>query len=440
MRLEYLLIYPGAAVVLASVVALMARRRLPDRWARGVVVLGVVLVSARLALEWREPATAAHDLQIFWEGGRDALAGRDPYADVPGEMTPIVNPPTAVPLFEAMAAVPFPWLVPLWKALISLAALGLVPLAFRALAAQSEAFDEPDPPDSPPLRGADVGCLAAAFAASDSATADIALGQLACLTAVALTAAVWAQGRRRPILAGVCLAVATVKVGTMLPVLLLFHRRSDLRTWAALAVSVAALCLLPGHAIELPTRLGEMLSLIREFSGPGQPNDITLQGPQAASIVGFEHAAYRLGLRGHGLPAIAQLVVLGGLGAWLAAVVWRRLVPRAASCSLVMLFALVFLYHRLYDALILALPLAYAVSLACSARGRRRLASALAALAMLSVLYMRRKSLQAASDWSIAHGPAGRMVQAILLPYATWAVVLAIACLYVASRRPAADR
>lgn len=179
-----------------------------------------------------------------------------------------------------------------------------------------------------------------------------------------------------------------------------------------------------------------MLSLIRELSGPGQPNDITLQGPQAASIVGFEHAAYRLGLHDRRLSAIAQFAALGGLGAWLAIVVWRRLVPRPAACSLVMLYALLFLYHRLYDALILALPLTFAVSLACSTRGRRRLASAASALAMLSVLYMRRKSLQAASDWSLAHGSAGRMVQAILLPYATWAILLAIACLYVGSRRP----
>ena len=359
-------------------------------------------------------------------------AGLDPYA-APGFFDhPFLNPPSALPLFAAFATLPLAVLVPAWKAFVSLAALGLIPLAARAPASQAD--PQPGPGDPPPLRGGEVGCLAAVFAISDTATADMQLGQLGCLTALALTAAVWAQGRRRPILAGLCLAVATLKVGTMLPaLLLLFPRRADLRSWVALIVAVAALCLLPGHVSEFPTRLGEMLTHLRELSGPGQPNDITFAGPQAVSIVGFEHTAYRLGIRDLRMASMAQFAALGLLGASLAAVVWRSRVPRPAACALVMLYAFVFLYHRVYDALVLAIPLTYAVALARSARGWRRVASGLASLTMLTILYMRRKPMQAASDWSTRHAMAGRLVQAIVLPYATWAVLLSMACLLAAT-------
>lgn len=81
----------------------------------------------------------------------------------------------------------------------------------------------------------------------------------------------------------------------------------------------------------------------------------------------------------------------------------------------------------------LAIPLTYAVALARSARGWRRVASGLASLTMLTILYMRRKPMQAASDWSTRHAMAGRLVQAIVLPYATWAVLLSMACLLAAT-------
>jgi len=69
MRLDYVLIYPGALVAIASVVALMVRRGLPDQWSWSVAGLGVVRVAARLVASCLLPLIDAHDIGIFWETG-----------------------------------------------------------------------------------------------------------------------------------------------------------------------------------------------------------------------------------------------------------------------------------------------------------------------------------------------------------------------------------
>ena len=145
-------------------------------------------------------------------------------------------------------------MVPYWASLIiwtllnSLFCLALPALARRALYSQESAFacqsGNPPAPWAPPPRVM-VG-LTAALIVSDAFAYGLFMGQLGLLTAVALLAALDSQGRGRPILAGFWLALATIKVSTMLPFLLLFHRRTDLRTWAALVVFCSALCLLAG--------------------------------------------------------------------------------------------------------------------------------------------------------------------------------------------------
>ena len=46
--------------------------------------------------------------------------------------------------------------------------------------------------------------------------------------------------------------------------------------------------------------------------------------------------------------------------------------PRAAVCSLVTLYSVVFFYHRIYDTVILTLPLVYCVGRARIEQGRSR--------------------------------------------------------------------
>jgi len=106
--------------------------------------------------------------------------------------------------------------------------------------------------------------------------------------------------------------------------------------------------------------------------------------------------------------------------------------PRSAACALVALFATVFLYHRLYDTVLLIVPLVYALARVRSAliAGRGWFMAACAAI--LGVLYLPDGVLhdlqQAAPGW-------GRLVQAVLLPAATWLVLLAMFCLAWGERR-----
>ena len=54
-----------------------------------------------------------------------------------------------------------------------------------------------------------------------------------------------------------------------------------------------------------------------------------------------------------------SLTVTVVLGAWLAMQIVRGRYDRAAVCSLVAFYAAIFLYHRQYEMVVLALPLVY---------------------------------------------------------------------------------
>src|SRR5262249_32620759 len=141
-------------------------------------------------------------------------------------------------------------------------------------------------------------------------------GQLSIVAAVALVAALDAQGRGRPIWAGVWLTLASIKTATMLPFLLLFLRRSDLKTWITLACGVIFLSLLGNKPIELPGRVELMLQHIKELEQPGMVNDYTFEGTQHVTMLGFDHALYRLGLRDRAWIRVGQWLILLALTVW----------------------------------------------------------------------------------------------------------------------------
>src|SRR5262249_15425979 len=119
-----------------------------------------------------------------------------------------------------------------------------------------------------------------------------------------------------------------------------------------------------------------------------------------------------------------------------------RRVPRPAACSMVALLSVVFLYHRNYDTVILALPLVYCTGSARVRSGLPRLVFALSATAVLLVLELNIGLMVALRKASSGCGLPGRVVQAVVLPYATGLVVGAMIGISVASRRiiPRQDR
>jgi hypothetical protein len=156
-------------------------------------------------------------------------------------------------------------------------------------------------------------------------------------------------------------------------------------------------------------------------------------------MIGFDHALYRLGLRDRFWIRAGQLFAIFGLGVWVARSVIYRL-PAGAGCSLVALYAMLFLYHRNYDAVVLSLPLVYCTGRARSETGAARLLFATCATGMIAVLNMRTNVLTEIAQSSIRQGMAGRLVQAMVLPASTWLVLGTMGALvwaeYRANRRP----
>jgi vacuolar-type H+-ATPase subunit I/STV1 len=106
---------------------------------------------------------------------------------------------------------------------------------------------------------------------------------------------------------------------------------------------------------------------------------------------------------------------------------------------LVALYSAVFLYHRLYDMIVLCLPLTYVLGRAWAERGRARLAYTLCAAAILGVLHLRTGMLLSLTErYADSASLGGRLIEAFVLPYGTWLVLLAILCLAAAEtlRRP----
>jgi hypothetical protein len=272
-----------------------------------------------------------------------------------------------------------------------------------------------------------LAALGAVLLISPAGLAGVLLGQLSILEAVALLAALLAQARGRPAWAGAALALATVKAPTMLPFLLLFLRRADWRAWVSLAAVSLALCLATGSPPALPGRALTLLGRINEMQAPGMVNDYSFDGPKHTDMMGFAHALYRLGLRDRAAIDMGQYAVVLLLGAWVARqVLARGRLGRAAACSLVALYATVFLYHRTYDTVILVVPLVYCAARAGLSRGAARWLLAACAAVILLVLYLDANLLTRVARISFEAGTWGQVLQAAVLPGATWLIVLAM--------------
>jgi hypothetical protein len=434
----YLTSFLVRAVAFLTCLALIFGARLKPLLVGLSAAAAAVLLAGVL---WKMHSSLGLDYGIFWKVGRDVWAGQDPYAGERFVEHPFLNPPTALPLFALFAVLPLDVSFAVWTVLNALACLALVAGVQYALLAQ-DAMGAPGAPRAPAwkLSPTAVVGLTAALAVSDSSFLTFYLGQLSLLGAVLLTAALAAQARGKSITAGVCLAAATIKAATMAPFLLLFVRKADRWAWVSLGAAVLGLSLTTGHPAALPGDVAAFPERVRQLQGPGQVNDYSFAGTQHYNMLGFEHAFYRLGLRDRQAVCIAQYLALLALGVWVArnVVVAGRL-PRAAACSLVALFSSVFLYHRNYDAVILAMPLVYCVGQARSAGGPARWLFAAAAVAVLTALYADIEFLRFVYESSQAWGAWGRIVQAVVLPCATWLILLAMALLVIGARTARAE-
>jgi hypothetical protein len=340
----------------------------------------------------------------------------------------MLNPPTIQPLIIAMNALPYRWSGFVWIGLNIAGTLGLVELSRRVLNQMGGIAGRSIPPEA-------TAGLMAAVALSTGARMGLELGQLQVVLAVALLGALWAQALGRPVVAGLLLAIATVKPQTMVPFLILFLRRSDVVTWATLAVVAPLMIITTTPPDELIARIWSWQACVRNNFGPGMVNDISYTNPSHHSLVSLGQVLYGLGMRDLGLINTGQslLVLMLGL-ALLYKVAWRKQVARPAACALVGCYTMLFLYHRSYDTVFLALPLTYAAAAARRSSGVTRALFATAGVAVLVAMnsYTSVELTLLEKSWKL--GLAGRLIQALIIPYLTYAVLIALGTLWFAAR------
>jgi len=408
----YLVLRAIVLVVTIGCLFAMPRRVWPIR------VLALTAITAYAAcVVWT--FQVPYDFKRFWQVGRDLAAGVDYYALSPtGARQLILNPPTVLPLFRAWACLGLRDAAGIWTALNALGGMALVPLAHAAVRAQMGE-------GAPRLPRPQIGLLAAAFGLSAGQWMGMALGQVSVLAVAAILGALWAQGARRPALAGLALAVATIKANTLLPFLGLFLRREDRRSWATFGLGTIALCLATGSPAELPRRCATTLATIRATFEPGRVNDYSYAGESHVSLVGLDHAFYRLALRDRSLVRFLQCALLAGMCGLTYARLWNGAIGRAEACAAVGLIGGLFFYHRIYDEVLMVLPVMYGALRASSghAASRRRWAS-FAAVALL-VSYVSPDGLRMLEAASWAMGPVGGVIRGAFLPLAAWLIVLA---------------
>ena len=433
---HYLLIIKVFKYVALLVGLLVLLRALPAKfWAKCLIALTLSVLISHLYLI-SHLAWFGFDFQIFLRVGRDVRAGIDPYSPERFAELPFLNPPPALPLFALFDAMPMRVSLGLWTVLNIASTLGLVVLARYSLIAQSqiESGAEHERSGLRKLGDVQIAGLAVCLLFSDSSLRGLYLGQLNVFVAFMVLLALVAQGRARPSWAGIYLSLATVKFVTMIPFLMLFLRRSDRWTWAALIASLLGLCALTGRLSELPSRLAILAHGAEELAAPGKVNDYSYEGTQNENIISFEHLFYRIGMRDRRWIRYSQFLALLAVGGWVAHRVLLGNMPRPAAASLVSLFSLLFLYHRDYDTVILALPLVYCAGRVSVTTSRLRRLYATCGALVLAVLFMNVPYLNFLTRLSVHRGGWGRLVQLTVLPYPTWLILLAMFLLIWATR------
>lgn len=362
------------------------------------------------------------DFAVFYRAGQEAAAGRDPYLYAGEDV--FLNPLPALGAFRLASMNPLAVLGTVWSVVTAVLTCALIPLANRILA-----LGQNDDCGSPaPLTGDVAALLGAAMVNSNASIWGHRLGQLSTLTALALLLAVWARQKSRPGLAGVCLALAAIKPATTLPFLVLFLRKGDRPAWVGMVAVSLGLSLAAAAPSEWPALVRHNMQQIKSSAEPGKINDYGFQQEISSDILAFDHLFYRLGIRDRGLISLVHLAAVGALLGWLLALRDRR--PFVATAALVATGAMLVLYHRIYDSVLLALPLACGASIALKATGRRRFLAIASVGLLLAVTDQPRSALSGLTRWSLQHGLAGRLVQAVALPYATWSILLALLLLF----------
>lgn len=193
----------------------------------------------------------------------------------------------------------------------------------------------------------------------------IALGQTGLLATAAIVAAMLAERAGRPYLAGILYGLATVfkvQIGLPFLVYLLWRRRWAMPSVAALVVvGATAISAIRMQAAAVPWLAG-WLDNLASLSRPGGINDPSVLNPDRFSLINLQYPLRSI-IDNGAVVDVATILVVGAAAlafAWLRRS--RDAHPDLLSLSMVAVLGLLVAYHRYYDAVLLALPIAWACS------------------------------------------------------------------------------
>jgi len=408
--------------------ALIWRRPGSARSQRAIVTGALVYLAARgvLFLSYYD----CWDFQVYYHTGLDIRRGDDPYA-----VYCCQYPINALPLFVLFTYLPEKTGAILWYVFNGLSLLCVVWLAQRIIAKWHQGGQPV------PWYAHAPGTLALLLAGATTWGLDA--GQLTIWTPLFVYAAIFALAHDRPHSSGLSMGAASLKITTSLPFLLLFLRPDRWRTWIAYAAVVAGLCCCLYPPSRLPELEREHMDNIRQAREPGAVNDYTFAGPVHDDMLGLEHWLYCLGMRDSTTIARVQLGILLFVGLLLFYDFRLRRNPggELLLAALLCIYSCVFLYHRIYDGVILALPLYYCMQRAMVEPAARAAIYRTIATAFVLVLNFPRGGVMVRlAGWSQQGGLAGRLFQIFLLPYCTWILLLAMVMLWLLGREPSSER
>jgi Glycosyltransferase family 87 len=369
------------------------------------------------------------DFEIYHQTGSAILRGTNPYANILSQYT--IN---TLPLFALFALVPFRVSAGLWYA-VNLISLFLVVRSCQLIIRQSK------PSDSSVHWYADAHVILAVLLAG-ATTWGLDAGQLVIWTTLWIYAAIHALAQKREAAAGIALAAASLKITTAFPFLFLLLGRRHWKAWVAFCFVLTLLCLCLYRPDRLAGLVAGQLENVRQTRQVGEINDYSFSGPFHDDILGMEHWLYCLGLRDKGAISRLQLGILFiiGMGLIRELLVGVRLCDELRIVVMLCVYSCMFLYHRSYDSVILALPLFYCVDRAREESQRRAIMYKAIATGLVLVLnFPRGGVLIRLSSWSQNSGLAGRIVQVLVLPYCTWILLAAMFLFWNLGREPRAS-
>ncbi|MDB5070667.1 MAG: hypothetical protein JWM87_1778 [Candidatus Eremiobacteraeota bacterium] len=371
---------------------------------------------------FRPPPTQGpfgRDFEAYYAAGATWNAGGDPWSravwsverTIGGvdasrdELLPYVGPAAALPLFGALARLPHPVAVRIWSGLIAAALCALI-LAALALA-----------------RTRRITVLLGAFAlgiCSAPAMSDIALGQVALLSAAAVACALLAYERRAVAAGSFATLLAALQPNLALVLIARLRDRTALLCAALGALAFATLTLIAGGGGP-----GFVAYLHRLAEHGNAERFVTIQHTPAA-------IAWSLGASAGVATAAGTVCALAAIAATAVATVRARLDARDGTLLAIAALPLAVPFFHEHDFVIELIPL---LVLAVRARGTARVLTTVATvLICVDWLGLAQRPPAAAQIVAlglavacalVALGPDTRTTRADVVPFAA---LLALAC------------